>query len=75
MPLVGVNCLRLAGRALLSPPELGGSEKGEVEGLDARVASNKEGRKTVLHRVPEIQVRGQEGIGYMLDGGVSTHTR
>lgn len=62
MPLVGVNCLRLAGRALVSPRELGGSEAGEEEGAGARVASSEGRRSTALERLPEIQVGGG-GVG------------
>lgn len=59
MPLVGVNCLRLAGRALVSPGGLGGSgsEAGQEQGMGAEVASNEEERRTTtLQRLPTIQV-------------------
>ena len=56
VPLVGVNCLRLAGRALVS----GGSEAGEVDIVGAQVESNEGVRTTVFQRLPEIQVGGQE---------------
>lgn len=65
MTLVGVNCLRLAGRALVSSHRLGGTKAEEVEGAGARVTSNEENRKMVLERLPEIQVQGEsaESVG------------
>ena len=72
MPLVGVNSLRLAARALVSSHGFGGSEAGEVEGADARVASNEEGRKTVLERLPEIQVWERVRSWFWCPGGISS---
>lgn len=56
MPQLGINCLRLAGRALVQPPVFEGSGAGEEQGWGARVASNNGRDPTVLEHLPAIQV-------------------
>lgn len=57
MPQLGINCLRLAGRALAQPPVCGGRGAGEEQETGARVASNNGRGPTLLERLPAIQVR------------------